>query len=112
MNLRQRVKSTGRRRFPFLAAMVGSLFLQACAGNQTDQAVLAEEKQEIERLRQENQELPKLRSENDEVQRLRKENQEIFKLRAQYQDLLRLRKENEQLKSQLTKAQQAGQASK
>ena len=89
-----------------LACTVSSLVLAGCSANQVDQAVLAQEKGEIDRLRQENQDLAKLRVDNQEVQRLRKENQELFKLRAQYQDLLRLRKENEQLKNQLAKAQQ------
>jgi len=107
MKHRKRSKSTDLRRRFWLAAVIGGLYLQACSGSQIDEAILADGKKEIDRLRQENQELPKLRSENEEVQRLRKENQEIFKLRAQYQEVLRLRKENEQLKSQLAKAQQA-----
>ena len=93
-------------RWVVLGWTVGSLVLAGCSANEVDQTVLAQEKGEIDRLRQENQDLAKLRADNQEVQRLRKENQELFKLRAQYQDLLRLRKENEQLKNQLAKAQQ------
>lgn len=104
----QGVGTTEWQRLGSLFVVMGTLLFQSCAGDQSDQAALADERREIERLRQENQELPKLRAENEEVQRLRKENQEIFKLRAQYQELIRLRKENEQLKSQLAKAQQTG----
>ena len=90
-----------------LVMIVSSVLLSGCsAGDQIDAAALAQEKAEIERLRQENRDLAKLKSENQEVLRLRKENQELFKLRAQYQELLRLRKENDQLKNQLAKAQQ------
>lgn len=76
-----------------------------CGVSSTEQTALAQDRQEIERLRQENQDLAKLRAENEEVQRLRKENQEISKLRGQYQELVRLRRENEQLRNQLAKLQ-------
>ena len=108
MKLRKRIPRGWLRRDLSLAVVCGGLLLPGCTGSQTDQTVLAQEKEEIERLRKENQDLSKLRSENEEVQRLRKDNQEIFKLRAQYQELLRLRKENEQLKSQLSKIQPTG----
>ncbi|MBI4661814.1 MAG: hypothetical protein HY735_23585 [Verrucomicrobia bacterium] len=102
----QRFRLVGRPRNILLAMASCCLLLGGCSGSATDQAVLAQEQAEIERLRKENLSLAQLRSENEEVRRLRKENQEIFKLRAQYQEWLRLRKENEQLKSQLSKAQQ------
>ena len=65
---------------------------------------VAEQQQEIARLKAENEELPQLRKVNEEVQRLKLENRDLAKLRGQVQELSRLKTENEQLQAQLQNA--------
>ncbi|MDA1275763.1 MAG: hypothetical protein O2960_17220 [Verrucomicrobia bacterium] len=79
--------------------------ISGCGGETADSKAIADQRQEIIRLRAENQELPQLRKINEEVQRLKNENRDLAKLRGQAQELARLRADNEQLKSQLAKVQ-------
>jgi hypothetical protein len=100
MNLNTRFTGTLR-----LAAgvLIPALLITGCGSNGSPDPAVAEQKREMEQLRQENQELAQVRTENEEVQRLKKENQDLPRLRSQYQEASRLAKENDQLRQQIAK---------
>jgi cell division protein FtsB len=79
-------------------------WVAGCGDGGAGSTAVAEQQQEIARLKAENEELPQLRKVNEEVQRLKLENLDLAKLRGQVQELSRLKTENEQLQAQLQNA--------
>lgn len=83
--------------------LCSGVLITGCGSNNTQDAAVAAQHQERQRLQNENQELAQARADNQEVQRLKTENQELPKARSQYQEAARLKKDNEQLRQQIAR---------
>ena len=84
-----------------------SWLLAGCGASDAQKQTAVQEQQELEQLRQAKQEAEKLRAENREAVRLRRDNEEIKKLKSVPEEMAKLRQENDQLRLQVTQAQQA-----